>query len=184
MRKYILLSLIFFIACQQNEVPQDAIDEQLFQLTTDKDKKDYLEEIFKEDQKYRQGQSAQIIQSYGKQSPQFRKFIKANDQTDSINLIKVERFVKRFGYPKQEKLGDLAAQTPWAVIHHARSYEDRIRNFKMLQKAYQNGDIDGGAFSLYLERMYNYKFKERYVIEGVYNEQNQIDSLIRLLELE
>ena len=67
--------------------------------------------------------------------------------------------------------------------NHAPDFETRVRHFKTLQKAYQKEYIDGGAFSLYLERMYNYKFRQRYVIEGVYNEQNKIDTLILLLEL-
>jgi len=177
------LFLLIFFSCQTEEQTNKPLTLEIQFLKSDADKKTYLEEIFKTDQSLRQGQTSEIIQTYGKASQQYQKFIADFDRTDSLNLVKVEKFIKHFGYPNPEKLGELAAQTPWAVIHHARSYETRVKHFKTLQKAYQDGHIDSGAFSLFLERIYNLKFRQRYIIEGKYNPQNQIDSLIKLLEL-
>ena len=163
--------------------PSDGIDQEVYALKSTEAKRDFLEEVFKEDQKYRQGQSSQILQTYGKLSKQYQSFMIDSDRNDSLNLAKVESYVKIHGYPNLQTLGELAAQTPWAVIHHANNYEDRLRNFKLLHQAYQDGNIDSGAFSLFLERMYNYKFRQRYVIEGVYDQAEQIEKLIQLLEL-
>ncbi len=182
-KNILFLLLLIFFSCQTTEQNNDSTDSEFQFLKTDTDKRNYLEEIFKTDQSSRQGQGSEIQQIYGKTSPEYQKFIKNSDRIDSLNLVKVESYVKHFGYPNPKRLGEIAAQTPWVVIHHARNYEDRLRNFKSLQKAYQNGHIDSGAFSLFLERMYNYKFRQRYIIEGKYNPQNQIDSLIKLLEL-
>jgi len=184
MLRFLTLFLLFIFSCQVVDNSADELDVQLAALKSDADKKNYLEEIFKEDQKYRQGQSAQILQQYPKTSQRYLEFMRKFDTNDSLNLAKVERYLTTFGYPNIEKHGELAAQTPWAVIHHCPDYEKRAAHFKTLHKAYKDRNIDGGAFSLYLERMYSSKFRQQFRIEGNYQPQVMIDSLIEILNLD
>ncbi|MEL7022021.1 MAG: hypothetical protein AAGK47_10450, partial [Bacteroidota bacterium] len=103
--------------------------------------------------------------------------------TDSLNLIKIENYLKTYGHPNQKEVGEIAAITPWAVIHHSGSYEVGERNFHHLYGAFINEDIDDGEFSMYLNRMYQIKYNKRYEVEGKFNEEERLEQLIDILGL-
>jgi len=71
------------------------------------------------------------------------------------------------GYPSKE-MGQMAVNTPWMVIHKAQGYEPRKRNFDKVYEAYLKGDINDGAISFYLGRMYQIKKGERFRMESPY----------------
>jgi molybdopterin synthase catalytic subunit len=70
------------------------------------------------------------------------------------------------------------------VIHHAQDYETRERNFEKVYEAYLKGDIDDGAISFYLGRMYEMKNGERLRMESPYRAEDEINQLIKELNLE
>lgn len=178
------LSLLLNMACQENPKSERlSIEEEIAKLKTVKRKKAYLEDLFKEDQKLRQGQTSEVMARYGKNSPEHVRFVLQQIKQDSINLVKVEQYLATHGHPKIKEVGDLAAQTPWAVIHHSGSYEERERNFEYLYGAYLNGDIDEGAISFYLGRMYEIQHGERLQMESPFKAEDEINQLIDFLEL-
>ncbi|MBL0190347.1 MAG: hypothetical protein IPQ18_03120 [Saprospiraceae bacterium] len=85
--------------------------------------------------------------------------------------------------PKKE-MGGFATTTPYMVIHHAQSYDARERNFEIVYAAYLNGDIDHTAISFYLGRMYQMKYGVRLQMEGHYTLADEINKLIKELNLE
>ena len=143
----------------------------------------YLEQLFQDDQELRQGQSSQLMLQYGKESPEFQAFQEQFNARDALNLKKTEYYLKQYGYPTVEEVGELAAAAMWAVIHHADDLDARRRNFPALYKAYQDGAIDDAAFSMYLNRTYEQQFGERLTLEGSFREEQRIDTLIRALKL-
>lgn len=167
------LGLVFLFSCTVNTL----------NLSDNQSKRQYLEEIFELDQFYR-NLSSDIVSKYG----YYSKHVKQNDEliriTDSTNLIKIEDYLKEYGHPKRKEVGEIAAVTPWVVIHHSGKYEIGERNFKYLYSAFINEDIDEGQFSMYLNRMYQIKYNQRIEIEGKFNSNERINKLIHVLGLE
>lgn len=162
----------------------DPIDRELNSLVSKEDHRRYLEQIFEQDQALRQGQSAEIMLQYGKASKEFENFLRLSNSQDSLNLVKIERYLKRFGHPEKNEVGEIAAQTPWAVIHHAPTEAERERNFEYLYQAYLDGNLDENAMSFYLGRMYQIRFRRRLAMQEPYTQQDAINEMIRRLGLE
>ena len=59
-------------------------------------------------------------------------------EIDSINLIKVERIISKYGYPGRDLVGSPANETVFYVIQHS----DKIDKYlPLMRKAAENGDI-------------------------------------------
>ncbi len=186
MKNNILLfvGIICLLSCQDQQSNHKEKSLTVEKLTTVSAKKAYLDAIFKADQMYRKGQSADIMLKYGRHSEEFRAFVKKQNEQDAQNLEKIEAYLQQYGHPKRSEVGELAAQTPWAVVHHANNYESRERNFPFLYEGYVDGNIDEDAFEKYLNRMCDMKFGKRLVLSSPYQEVEKIDSLIGLLGLQ
>lgn len=180
-----MLTLILIFGCNQR-TENNAYDfaNEINQLETFQDKKIYLENIFEDDQKVRNGKKeAEIISKYGYRSDEHKKLAEEQWRQDEINLQKIEAYLKKHGYPEKE-MGELATTAPWVVIHHSQEYHTREKYFEIIYEAYLKGDIDDGAISFYLGRMYEMKNGERIKIEGSYKTDDQINILIQELNLE
>jgi len=177
--------LVALLGCQETPKNDYAdIDKEIEGLKTVGAKKQFLEKIMEDDQKVRDGSGAEIMLEYGKDSKEYRNYMEAQWQQDEINLVKIEKYLNKYGHPKRNELGETAAATPWAVIHHAEGYEDRERNFEYVYGAYLNGDIDDGMMSFYLGRMYQIKKGQRLKMESPYRPEDEINQLIRELNLQ
>lgn len=179
-----LLFLVFLLLLTNcTEAPTDPIYAEIDALETNDARWKYLEQLFQDDQELRQGQSSQIMLTHGKDSPEYEAFNLKFEERDALNLKKTEYYLKQYGYPKAEEVGELAASAMWAVIHHAGDLEARRRNFPALYEAFRQGAIDEAAFSMYLNRTYEQQFGERLTLQGSFREEERIDTLIRALKL-
>lgn len=177
------LLLLLFFSCQQATLKKSIIDQEIEKLVTIEDKKNYLEAIFEADQKLRRdGQSSEIMLKYGNKSKEHLAFIRRIITLDSINLIKIEKYLAKHGHPVLENFGEIATCTPNVVIHHAQGYEARERNFECLYEAYLKGD--NGGMAMFLGRMYRMKYRESFRIEGPFSSETEINQLIAKLGLE
>lgn len=183
--KYILILIsILFIGCSENANRGNSeIENEIIKLETNEDKKQYLEKILEDDQKVRGSEGQELMLKYGKDSKEYMDYVKAQWKMDETNLSKVEKYLEIHGYPNKE-LGDRATTTPWMIIHHAQGYDSRERNFEKVYEAYLKGDIDDGAISFYLGRMYEMKNGERLRMESPYKSEDEINKLIEELNLE
>lgn len=178
-----LIILILFGCKSKEEVELSKVEIEILGLQSIQNKRDYLETIFKDDQKLRTGKGSEIMLKYGEDSKEYREHGELLMKQDEENLDKIEKYLKSYGHPKQSEVGEIAAITPWAVIHHANGYESRERNFETLYKAYLNGDIDENAFSMFLGRMYEMKNGEPFSMERPYKSEDEINQLIEKLDL-
>ena len=188
MIRYPLLLLLFFVAfisCKESSVEENIVDDirqEVRGLTSDDAKRNYLEKILEDDQRVRGSEGQQLALAYGADSEQHMNWVDTQIAMDDDNLHKIETYFDIHGYPSAA-LGADASTAPWIVIHHAQDYEARERNFATVYGAYQNGDIDDGAVSFYLGRMYRMKFGEGHTMENPYMPEDEIDFLIEALEL-
>jgi hypothetical protein len=181
----LLITILCFCSCenvqQKGKTPNYA--KEIRKLKTNEDKRAYLEQIMEDDQRVRGTEGAKIMLSYGKRSKEYKAYVKAKLDQDSINLENIETYLNIHGYPGKE-LGEDATSAPWMVIHHAQGYETRERNFEIVYGAYLNGDIDDGSMSFYLGRMYQMKFGKLIDLESPFTPEEEINQLIEALELE
>lgn len=178
-----LLLLILTQGCKDNtNDTQTDIVQEIKALTDDDAKRDFLELIFEKDQLVRKG-DGEIILEHGIDSEEFKTHTENMNTQDAENLAKIEYYLRVYRYPKKE-FGEIANMTPWLVIHHAGAYEDRVRNFPVLYKAYTQGDLDKGQFSMYLSRMYSHAKGAHPEMVGSYKEEDKINMMIETLELQ
>jgi hypothetical protein len=180
----LMIAIILTISCKGIKEPSKS-ENTISSLKTIEDKRTFLEQILKDDQLVRDSEkSYDLMVKYGNNSKEHLEYFKAQWRQDAINLQKIEGYLKEFGYPKKNELGEDAAITPWLVIHHASEIDERNRNFEFLYKAYLTEDIGDSAITMYLSRTYQISFSEEFEIEGAYQLEAEINQLIQKLGLE
>jgi hypothetical protein len=182
--KYFISLCILLISVSCTETPsQDPVMTEIKALDTNEKIQAYWEQLYELDQKYRKEESL-IQQQYGYESPEHKEIIATIMRVDQENLEKVRKAIPVLGYPDPAILGKDASYTPWAVVHHAQGLGVREEFFPVMYQAWKEQKLDGGAMALYLFRMYQMKSGETFKMEGAFREEDQIDTLITLLELE
>jgi len=66
------------------------------------------------------------------------------DKVDSINLIKVESILKKYGYPTKEMVGYELVTAPWYVLHHQSDLTVRDKYESMIAE-----NLGGGLLKTY-----------------------------------
>lgn len=172
--KHIVFFLFLFgtIACKQapkGPSLQYIIDD----LTTDIVKQEFLEVIYKDDQRVRtNGHKEREVNTI-----------------DASNLEKIEAYLEKWGHPSKEIHGRKAADAPWLVIHHQPTLPTpekciiRRKHFPIIYQAYLDGHIEDGAISFYLNRIYQSEKGQRFEIESPYMPQEELDQLMSALNL-
>lgn len=62
------------------------------------------------------------------------------EKLDSTNLLFIEEFISRYGYPGKSMVGEPSNEVAWYVIQHSSS-EKIEKYFKIIKKAGQEGEI-------------------------------------------
>ncbi|MBQ4805198.1 hypothetical protein J8L88_20220 [Aquimarina sp. MMG015] len=176
------LIFILILGCNKEDKISKEIVLEVKSLYTNDEKMAFLEEIHLQDQKVRKN-LAEVELEFGYDSDEKKGAIQQMIKNDRINLQKIELYLQEYGHPSKDTLGELAAGTPWIVIHHSGNIESRQRNFTYLYNAYINKDLKPGSFSFYLERFHRMKFGNRFTLPNPYKQEQLIDSLIKRLDL-
>jgi len=164
----ILFSIFLCFSCKNETLL--TLEQEIVALNTIEKRKAYLEDVFAADQE---------VRNENKNGQDMR-------EVDASNMQKIAKYLEIHGHPKRAEVGEIAALTPWAVIHHQPGIgDDEIRRkyFPILYQAYWNEDIESGQMWRYLDRMYFHKYSERFIMKSPYMDEDAIDSLILKLEL-
>lgn len=183
---YFIACTLCFLACQPTTNTEAAeYAEEINQLTTLAAKKAYLENLFEDDQRMRRStEDSDIMLKYGIDSKEYRAYAQKIIDQDAINLAKIEQYLAVHGHPTLADFGKIATCTPSVVVHHAQTYEERERNFDTFYQAFLDGNLDEGGLSMLLGRMYYIKFGERFRMKSPFQSIDEINQLIKLLDLE
>ena len=158
---YITL-IVMILGCAEKEDIKSQIDEELNALTTIDDHTKYLETIDHKDQEGRKNMN-KLLDQYGYKSKEYNDARKAVRKEDELRLVKIERYLRKFGHPKKAEVGEIAAHTPCLVIHHVGSSEgEEENNFEFLYNAYIQEDINYGSFTIYFEVIATQLFKTEF----------------------
>lgn len=143
----------------------------------------FLDSIGKRDQQVRNDETA-ALQQYGYDSKEHKQAKAEMMRTDASNLDCIEAYLAMHGHPSLEKHGMDASQVPGMVIHHSPyGMESRLRNFEYLYRGYLDHDVYESDLIMILNRAYQIKFGERIVWDRPYRSEEELDTLIRSLDL-
>ena len=184
--KLIFLSLLIIFACNSNSSSSkdsEAIVAEINSLNSTVKQSTFLSKIGDLDQEVRH-QARHALETFGNDSPEHKEAIQHMMQTDLLNEKKIECYLNIHGHPSLSNHGKNACGVPWIVLHHSpNDVEVRERNFKHLYQAYKAGDLEDSALSFYLNRMHYIKFNKRLDWDRPFKPEEELDSLMILLEL-
>jgi hypothetical protein len=150
-----LLLLVFLLAYTKNE--SSKLDRSLVAV---------LDTVFRDDQKYR----IKNIQVSG-QNIDDKDITREMNRTDSINLIKINNIIDKYGWPGEDIAGRQGNSTIWAVIQHS-SPEVQKKYLPIMRDAVKKGDARPSQLALLEDRYLTSQGKEQ-----VYGSQIRSDSL-------
>lgn len=131
--------------------------------------KEELRAILKSDQELRElfiskttaERKKQILNNYAISNEEFQELGWAITlKNDSINLAKIEKIIKKYGYPKRSIVGDSLHTATWYVIQHSK-LPIIEEYFPLIEKANKNGDLEDAYVALMKDRMLMYQQKEQ-----------------------
>lgn len=126
-----------------------------------------LRSIFEKDQGFRElfggnvteTRKNELLQKLGISEYDFREnereLFKEND---SINLLRIESIIKKYGYPGKSMVGEPENETVWFVIQHSNKID---KYFPLIKKAGKNGELDPIKVAMMEDRMLMYQGKEQ-----------------------
>nr|WP_315255582.1 DUF6624 domain-containing protein [uncultured Flavobacterium sp.] len=155
-KKYEFILLLFVFGFSH---AQSAIDETL---------KKELDGIYKSDQILREyidsettsSRKAQILNEtgYSRDDLVNSKVYKIMNNQDSINLIRIEEIIAKYGYPGKKLVGEPTNEAAWYVIQHSK----KIANyFPMIQEAGSSNEISFVKVAMMHDRMLMEEGKEQ-----------------------
>lgn len=112
---------------------------------------DQLDTVHIDDQKFRI-EIDNLIKKYGWESNEIHTLIKAMNETDSINTIKVTAILDNYGWLGEEIIGKKGNSTLFLVLQHA----DQITQEKylpMMKEAVSNGNAKASCLALLEDRV-------------------------------
>lgn len=110
-----------------------------------------LDTIHKLDQYYRQ-QMSEIEKKYGAQSEEFITLVLQIEETDSLNLIAVEKILDGYGWLGADVIGEQGNKTLFLVIQHS-DLETQLKYLPMMREAVKLGNAGKIDFALFEDRI-------------------------------
>lgn len=137
--------------------------------------KQELKDIFFWDQVYRSKLLSNPTEIENVKEQFFKKGYKLDSfpnlfELDSLNLISIDRIIKKHGYPGKSLVGEPENSVAWLVIQHS----DEIKKYiKMIRKEGKKGEIDKTLVAMMEDR--HLLHKERRQIYGTQGQQSIIE---------
>ena len=110
-----------------------------------------LDSIYTEDQKYRL-QIDEIEKKYGLESKEMKAHWKIIKHKDSLNFIKVESFLDKYGWLGADVVGRQGNSTLFLVIQHS-DQGTQEKYLPMMREAVKNGKATGSSLALLEDRV-------------------------------
>ena len=156
----IKLTIITFLAlltsCSVTQNQKDKLKSELTQiLKSDQELRELWTPDLRPERKY------EILQTYKISESEFQKQgWKITEKNDSINLLKTEKIIKKYGYPGKELVGEKLSNAVWYVIQHSK-LPIIEKYFPLMIKAQENGDLSKQQIAMMKDRMLMYQGKEQ-----------------------
>lgn len=109
-----------------------------------------LKEIGEKDQRYRK-QMREISDKYGWQSNEMKELWKKQNELDSLNLIRIEEIIEKYGYPGKSLVG-MQSNVAFLVIQHS-DIETQEKYLPILKEAADKGELRWSSLALLIDRI-------------------------------
>ena len=155
-RLIIIAFLLFLSSCSVTQNRKDNLKDELTRiLKSDQELRELFAPNLKEERKN------EILQTYKISENEFQKLgWKITETNDSINLIKTEKIIKKYGYPGKQLVGSELSTAVWYVIQHSK-LPIIEKYFPLMLKAEKNGDLSKKHIAMMKDRMLMYQGKEQ-----------------------
>lgn len=154
-----VFTLLLFIISGFILSAQSTINEELKQelIKINKDDQD-LRRLFFYPKIY-EAKSDSLKKAYSVDDSKLKEALaKKMKENDSINLVKVESIIEKYGYPGKSLVGERESNTAWAVIQHS-DLEIIEKYLETLKKAADNKELRFTSYALSLDRSLMYAGK-------------------------
>lgn len=187
------LLVVILIGCKNidknvstKEVNTQWLENEFKLLKTEKDKEKYLTNMFVTDQELRtssKGSEILMNNNFNEKSPAYLEHINEINSVDSLNFIRVNKFLDVFGYPKT-KYEDYRANYAINAVCLHQPYQNQVEILPLLYQAHLAEHLSGEDFLFFLNKMHIIKYQTSFTSDKVYdNETDQVHDLIKKLDL-
>lgn len=112
-----------------------------------------LDTIYQEDQNYRIRINELIMKSRSEsENIELITLIELMNEKDSINLVKIEKILNKYGWLGADVIGEQGNETLFLVIQHS-DLETQLKYLPMMREAVKKGNAKGTNFALLLDRI-------------------------------
>lgn len=184
-----MIFLIVLIGCNSPAAPEkeNTYYSQIALLETDKQKNDFLCNLWQEDQKLREGGELEIRAKFGADSKEYKQYIDDLKKRDNQVFLKMKSYLEIYGYPPNKSAyHELAINAFPIIIGHNHDFNAQKELLPYLYNAYKKNHCALDDVVWVLGEMYEsknngrrYRMKsDRYTTEQEFNE------LVEALDLE
>lgn len=143
--RLLILSLTILILCFSCGNDKPALPEldpetrdKITALKTDGEKNKYLFNLWQEDQNLRRGQGQNILAKFGKDSEEYKRYVKEIVQLDHLVFAKMKFYLETHNYPKNVgRYDELALNAFPTIIGHHHHYKAQAELLPYLYEAYK-----------------------------------------------
>lgn len=155
-------------------------------LKTKNDKEAYLADLFDFDQSLRNPDIEVAIlkkNKYNTDSEEYKAYRIKMIQGDSISFLLTKKYLDQFEYPKFE-IDNYKAKAAIITVALHQDYRKQEVLFPYIFSAFKAGEIENDKFSFLVNRMYSFKFGERFISEKGLTEKENINEIVEALKID
>lgn len=157
--KPIFAFVLFLLILNSCSVSQNQKEELSYELTQILHSDQELRELFTPD--LTPIRKTEILEKNQITEADFEKYSwKLTEKNDSLNLIKVEKIIKKNGYPGKKMVGNQLSTAVWYVIQHSE-LPVMEKYYPLITKACEEGDLDQKYAAMMEDRILMYQGKEQ-----------------------
>jgi len=113
-----------------------------------------------DDQLYR-GTFEFYNKKYDKDSAKLDSINKLQANLDSINLLKLEKIVKKYGWPKSTEVGVMEASIPFLIIEHTGVIEIQKKYLALIEERVKQNEANPASFAYLTDKILIKENKEQ-----------------------
>lgn len=140
----------------------------------------YLQALHSTDEAIRYYEDSVMLAS-GFKSEEHLAAIDSLYEIDSVLSIKIDSYLRTYGYPEKKVYGETATMTPWMILRHSPVQSIRRNHFKTLYRAYKDEDLEERRLVQFLEDEYERQFLKAF--NSYRMGEQRIEELMKVLEL-
>lgn len=155
------------------------------ELHTTKDKSAYLANLLDEDQALRTGKSSELMLKYGRDSPEYRTYVKETQAANGLVFMKMKTYLQKHGCPqnRNEYSGQALTAIP-IIIGHNHHYDELKELLLVLYNCYQELRFPLDDLLWVMGELYESKYHHTYDMStSVFRSEQQFHELNDTLKL-